>query len=110
MDWIKNNFKQAILIALLTVVLSTVGSIIVYSVTNHEDRLQRAAPIEYVDKKCEDTRIYIDKQDGLLNERLGRVQESLNTKADQSDYDKLYQKTEENNRILIDIALKMGIK
>ena len=110
MDWIKNNFKQAILIALLTVVLSTVGSIVVYSFTKHEDQLDKSASVEYVDKKCEDTRTYIDKQNILQDERMTRIQTDVNKKADKDDFDKLYDLALQTNRIVIEIAREKGLK
>lgn len=107
MEWIKNNFKQAVLIALLTVFLSTIGSIFVFTFSQKEAKLDGAASIEYVEKSVGDLKIYTDTQDNALTQRMNRIQDVQNTKVDQNDFDKLYLKTEENNRLLIEILMQI---
>ena len=108
MEWFKNNFKQAVLIALLTVFLSTIGSLIVFSFTAKETKLDKAASIDYVNEKDHEQMIYINNQDQVITERLNRVQAIQQTKVDQSEFDKVYMKTEENNRLLIEILMKIN--
>jgi hypothetical protein len=111
MEWLKTNFKQTLLIGLIMAVLSVVGTVVANRISARDTTVSKSASVDYVDTKCTDTRTYIDKQDNLLNERIGRVQESLKDKADQSDYDKLYQKTEENNKLLFEVLKEIkGLK
>jgi hypothetical protein len=108
MEWLKNNFKQAVLITFLTVFLSTIGSIIVFTFSNKETRLQGAASVEYVDKKDVDLKLYIDTKDDNITLRMDRIQAIQNTKADKDDFDKVYQKCEENNKLLIEVLMKIN--
>lgn len=107
MDWIKKNLWQTILVALITVSLSTVGSLYVYRVTTQNQKYENAASTEYVDSNINDLKGYVNVQDNAIIKRLDRIQSVQQTKADKDYVDKLYQKTEENNRLLIEILLQI---
>lgn len=107
MDWIKKNIWQTLLVAAITVLFSTFGSLYVYQASTSANKVDKAASIEYVDQKHNEQKIYIDEQDNAIIQRMDRIQAVQLTKADQSYVDKLYQKTEENNRLLIEILMKV---
>jgi len=79
MDWIKKNWAQTILVAFITVVFSTVGSVIVYSSTKKVDKINNSASTEYVDKKAGELKTYVDVQDNEIKVDVQRLED---TKAD----------------------------
>jgi hypothetical protein len=99
MDFFKTNFKAALFLTVLTVILSLGANFVFRSCSMQSE----AASRDYVDTQDDGVLNYVDKQDGIITERVDRVQRGLNDKADKDDFDKLYLKTEENNKLLIDI-------
>lgn len=81
MDWIKKNIWQSLLIAFITVVFSTVGSVIVYSSTKRADKVNNSASTEYVDKKTGELKVYVDVQDTEIKSDVRRLED---TKADKA--------------------------
>jgi hypothetical protein len=110
MEWTKKNWKIALIIAVFNILLSGIVAFTVNAFSQREEALQGAAPITYVDKKCEDTRIYIDKQDGLLNERLGRVQDQVNIKADKTDVTAMRTTIDNMFNLMLQMATDKQIK
>jgi competence CoiA-like predicted nuclease len=107
MDWIKKNLWQTLLVAAITVLFSTLGSVFVYHYSTDATKVDKAASIDLVELKHSEQKIYIDEKDNAIIQRMDRIQAVQLTKADQSYVDKLYQKTEENNRLLIEILMKV---
>ena len=99
MDWFKQNFKGALIITVVTVLLSLGANFLFRSCTMQAESASR----QYVDDKDKSVMDYADKQDKAMTERVDRVQYDLGNKTDKDDFDKLYLKTEENNKLLIDI-------
>jgi len=110
MDWFKQNFKGALIITLITVLLSLGSNFVFRSCTSQADTVSKSASINYVDDKCMQTKQYIDFQDGAIIQRMDRIQLDVGKKADKDDFDKLWQLTSENNRLLIELAAKQGIR
>ena len=82
MDWIKKNIWQTLLVAFITVVFSTLGSIYVYQHSKTDMKIDSAASIEYVDRKTGETKIYIDIQDTDLRNKIIRLEDGMDKKAD----------------------------
>ena len=104
MGKIKDNWQLAV----FTVCITILGSGIWTYFQNRDKSIDKAATVEYVDKRHDDQKTYIDEQDKAITNRLDRVQAIQATKVDQSEFDKVYQKTEENNRLLIEILMKLN--
>jgi len=79
MDWIKKNLWQTLLVAFITVVFSTVGSVIVYSSTKKADKLENSASTEYVNQETGKLKVYIDVNNDELKSDIRRLED---TKAD----------------------------
>jgi len=110
MGKIKDNWQLAVFTLLITIV----GSGIWTYFQNRDSKINQGATVEYVDKRHEDQKIYIDECDNAITLRLDRVQAIQQTKADKDDVDKIFEMSKanneqliENNRLLIDIALKI---
>lgn len=103
MDWIKNNIWQTLIVALITVVFSAVGSLYVYNYTKNTDRVENAASTDYVDKKTGDLKTYIDVQDGEIKTRMNTIDRKFDNKVDKEAFDRLCKQTDDNHDILIQI-------
>lgn len=108
------TWKAMVMITILSVGLSTVSSLMVQCTAMRATTIQGAASVEYVNDENtkqddytreQDTKNkeYIDVVNSTTNSRLDRVQVDLSRKADKDDFDKVYQKCEENNRLSIEI-------
>jgi hypothetical protein len=104
MGKIKDNWQ----LALFTVVITIIGSGVWTYFQNRDKRMDQSATVEYVDTKHNEQKIYIDEQDNSITLRVDRIQAIQQTKADKDDVDKIYQKTEENNKLLIEILFKLN--
>ena len=106
MEWIKNNFRQAILIALITVILSTIGSVVVYSITSRDQVLNNAASKEYVDKQDSAINSTLKSHDDKFN----RIDTKFDTKADKADIVALRATTENIWNLLVEMATENQIQ
>lgn len=108
--WSKKTWKLIWTgIVILNIFVSGLVTFTVNAFSSREATLQGAAPIPYVDKsvndaKCTfnqrltDERTYTDSQDNKATERMNRIQQGMETKADKDDYDKVWNLLMENNR------------
>jgi len=103
MEWTKKTWQVAMIITLCNLLLSGMIAFAVNALSTREQALQGAASTEYVDKQDNATRTYIDSQDNIISNRVGRVEVNMETKADKDDFDRLYLKTEDNNKLLIQV-------
>ena len=85
MDWIKQNIWQTLIVALITVVFSTIGSLYIYRATKKTDKIENAASCEYVDQKTGDLKVYIDIQDNEMKDRIEGLDNRMENKADKAD-------------------------
>jgi hypothetical protein len=115
------DWKWIVFITFLASVLSLGGNFIFRSCANQADTVNKSASIEYVDKKETSIKGYIDTQDNAIitdaadkcnitNARMDRMQAQITGKADKDDFDKLWNLAIKNNDILMQIAIKNGIK
>jgi len=103
MEWTKKTWQTVLLITIINLLLSGVVAFTVNAFSAREETLQGAASTEYVNKLDADQKCYIDQQDQVLQEGHEELHGEIRLKADQSEVDKLYNKTEENNRLLFEI-------
>jgi len=111
--WSKRAWKIiGISFVVFNIFLTGAITFAVNAFSTREEALQGAASVTYVDGKCKDTREYLDSQDRKLLdyvntqddqavERMNRIQVDLSKKADKDDFDKVYEKCEENNKLSI---------
>jgi hypothetical protein len=115
------DWKWIVFITFLASVLSLGGNFIFRSCANQADTVNKSASIEYVDKTKSELKIYTDFQDGeikanmteqcnVTTSRMDRMQAQITSKADKDDFDKLWNLAIKNNDILMQIAIKNGIK
>jgi len=104
MEWIKNNFRQALLIAFITVVLSTVGSLVVYSITARDAKLDKSASTEYVDEHFNQAKVYINEKCSTMNTRVTTLENTMVLKADKSDQIRMEHKIDRVYELLVEIA------
>jgi hypothetical protein len=97
MEWIKTNWRQAIVLTLISVGLSTLGSLIVLSVTVRGQQVRGAASMEYV-----------KEQDSALNDRLclhdtkfTRLEDQMDLKVDKTDFQIMDKKIDNIYNLLI---------
>jgi hypothetical protein len=121
MGKIKDNWAWVLFITFLTACLSLGGQWVFRGCDKQATVIEKSVAADYVDKKNEALQTYVDNQDNAIRStisegcnittaRMDRIQLQLNTKADKDDFDKLWQLTNENNRLLIELAAKQGIK
>jgi len=103
MDKIKDNWKLAVLITLLSVGLSTLGTLIVTSINAKSQTLNESASVNYVEAKNTELKGYIDTQDGEMKDRICIIEDDMKTKADRSDIAEIKQILREQNSMLFKI-------
>jgi hypothetical protein len=103
MEWTKKTWQIAVIITFANLLLSGVIAFTVNAFSARETALQGAASKDYVDQQDGSTLDYVDVQDGAITNRMDRIQLQVNTKADKDDFDKVYLKCEENNKLLFEV-------
>jgi hypothetical protein len=103
MDKIKDNWKLAVLITLLSVGLSTLGTLVVTSINAKNTTLNDAASVNYVDNKSTELKGYIDTQDGEMKNRICIIEDDMKGKADKSDIAEIKQILRDQNSMLFKI-------
>lgn len=103
MDWIKKNIWQTILVALITVIFSTLGSLYIWHKQREVEKVQGCAPYEYVDKKTDDLKIYIDVQDLEIKSRVNNLESRQIQKAEKSDVDQIRALLQDQNRMIFEL-------
>jgi hypothetical protein len=117
MGKIKENWAWVLFITFLAAFLTFGFQIIYRSCDRQASAAESSASVPFVEQKCVEIKDYINRQDGDLKnyidvqdgqaaERMNRIQVDMSKKADKDDFDKVYQKCEENNKLSIEI-LKM---
>ena len=89
----KMDFKQKILLIIISAAISTFAATLVSSVTTRNNRINNAAPKEYVDKQDEKIYNYVDKQDRKLfdySKKIDSKQEESNKDFSQK-FDRMYE-------------------
>jgi hypothetical protein len=115
------DWKWILFITILASVLSLAGNFIFRGCTEQSDAVNKAASKEDLEKKEISIKGYIDTQDNSVRSdmndkddaatlRMDRIQLQVSSKADKDDFDKLWNLAIKNNDILIQIAIKNGIK
>jgi hypothetical protein len=115
------DWKWILFITILASVLSLAGNFIFRGCTEQSDAVNKAASKEDLEKKEISIKGYIDTQDNSVRSdmndkddaatlRMDRIQLQVSAKADKDDFDKLWNLAIKNNDILIQIAIKNGIK
>ena len=104
MGKIKDNWQ----LALFTVCITILGSGIWTYFQNRDSHIDKSATVEYVDIKHNEQKIYIDEQDRDIIQRLDRVQAVQQNKADKTEVDKVYEMSVENNKLLIEVLMRLN--
>jgi hypothetical protein len=121
MGKIKENWAWVLFITFLAAFLTFGFQIIYRSCDRQASAAESSASVPFVEQKCVEIKDYINRQDGDLKnyidvqdaqstERMNRIQVEIGKKADQNDFDRLWNLAIKNNDILIQIAIKNGIK
>jgi len=106
MDWIKANLRQTLIIALITMVFSTIGSIFVYSFTSREEKLGKAASIEYVNDRDAE----LNSKLCLHDEHFIRLEDQIDTKADKVDMIAVQATVNDIYKLLLAMATEKQLK
>ena len=121
MGKIKENWAWVLFVTFLTACLS-LGSQFLFRGCDHQaTTIENAVSKDDLDKKEISIKGYVDTQDNAIKatlatscsttiSRMDRMQKGIDAKADKDDFDKLWNLAIKNNDILMQIAIKNGIK
>lgn len=103
MDWLKTNFRQGLILAVIVALMSLGSSFMFRGWTAKDDKINGAASVELVEKKQTEMKCYVNEQDQVLQKQITHIDGEVQLKTDKEDFEKLYQETKDNNKLLIEI-------
>jgi len=86
MGKLKENWQLAVFITLLSVVMSTLGAMVVQRTGVKDGKIDNAAPMEYVNQKQVEMKGYVDTQDEAIRRDVTTMrahQDSFEQRIDQ---------------------------
>jgi flagellar basal body-associated protein FliL len=73
MGKLKENWQLALFITVLSVVMSTMGAMVVQRTGVKDSKIDDAAPMEYVNQKQVEMKGYVDTQDDVIRRDLQQI-------------------------------------
>lgn len=121
-NWNKKTWKFiGIGFVVFNIFLTGLVAFTVNALSSREEALQGSASVAYVNKQdteiktdltknITEQKVYIDKQDGLIIDRVGRVQDLVNAKSDKTDVAAMRQTVDNMFSVILQMATAKEIK